>query len=73
MDEAAIQAKREKIRKLLEMQRRFIELDHEHGVDMREYFAPEESDPLRGYREQYRDLAMEVVADAHALKGSKPS
>ena len=63
--------KQEKIRQLLEMQRRFIELDHEHGVDMQEYFTPEDSSLLKGFRESYRDTAMEIVDIAHEEKGSK--
>ena len=71
MSDNAWQDKQEKIRKLLEMQRKFIELDHTQGVEMKDYFAPQEGDALDGFRDQYTELAMEVVDDAHALKGSK--
>ncbi len=71
MADKAFAAKREKIEKLLAMQRKFIELDHAQGVEMKDYFAPEEGDALDGYREEYMALAMEVVDDAHAVVGSK--
>ena len=71
MTDDAWQDKQEKIRKLLAMQRKFIELDQAQGVDMKDYFAPQEGDALDGFRDEYTELAMEVVDDAHALKGSK--
>ncbi|MDH3716175.1 MAG: hypothetical protein OET44_20280 [Gammaproteobacteria bacterium] len=71
MANQALDDKRQKIEKLLAMQRKFIELDHEQGVEMKEYFAPEEGDALQGYRQQYTALAMEVVDEAHAIVGSK--
>ena len=63
--------KQEKIEKLLEMQRRFIARDRERGVDMQEYFTPEEDSPLHNYRQEYMQHAMEVVELAHEEKGSK--
>ena len=63
--------KQDKIKKLLEMQKKFIELDRE-GIDPKDYFAPEsdESD-LAKHRSEYMNLAMEIVNDAHEEKGSK--
>ncbi len=63
--------KAEKIKKMLEMQKQFIEYEHKNGVDPKDYFAPEPGHMLDGYRQQYRDLAMEVVDLAHAEKGSE--
>lgn len=63
--------KQEIIQKLLEMQRKFIERDHEQGVSMEEYFVPSDDSPLQGYRDEYRDLAMKVVDLAHDEKGSR--
>lgn len=63
--------KQEKIRHLLEMQRKFIARDREQGVDMGEYFLPEEDSPLSGYRDEYMQFAMEIVDLAHTEKGSK--
>ncbi len=61
-----------KIQQLIDMQKKFIAKEQESGVTMKEYFAPEEGDVLDGYRQEYRDLAMELVDIAHAEKGSKP-
>ena len=71
MADKAIDSKREKIEKLLAMQRKFIELDQAEGVEMKDYFAPAEGDALAGYKEEYMALAMEIVDEAHAVVGSK--
>jgi len=63
--------KQDKIKKLLEMQKKFIALDREKGVEASEYFAPDDSSEIQGFKEQYRDLAMEIVDLAHEEKGSK--
>ena len=62
--------KQEKIRRMLELQKKFIAKEHESGVTMEEYFVPGDDSPLRGYREEYMKLAMEVVDDAHGEVGS---
>tara|TARA_B100001029_G_scaffold168220_1_gene162074 strand:+ start:612 stop:818 length:207 start_codon:yes stop_codon:yes gene_type:complete len=63
--------KQEKIKKLLEMQKKFIALDRENGVEAAEYFSPDDDSEIAGFREEYRDLAMEIVDLAHEDKGSK--
>ena len=62
--------KQEMIKKLLEMQKNFIEIEQQKGVSMQEYFTPSDDSPLKGYRQEYRDLAMKVVDTAHKEKGS---
>ncbi|GAB4355621.1 MAG: hypothetical protein Kow006_22140 [Gammaproteobacteria bacterium] len=62
--------KQELIREMLELQRKFIAYEHEKGLDPRDYYLPDESHPLHGYRQRYRDLAMKVVEMAHQEKGS---
>ncbi len=62
--------KQEMIKKLLEMQKKFIDYDHENGVSMEEYFTPSDDSPLKGFRQEYMDLAMKLVDSAHAEKGS---
>ncbi len=64
--------KQEMIKKMLEMQKKFIDYEHENGVSMEDYFTPSGDSPLEGYRQEYRDLAMKVVDVAHEEKGSKP-
>ena len=63
--------KQDKIKKLLEMQKKFIALDREQGVEASEYFAPDDDSEISGFREEYRDLAMDIVDIAHKEKGSK--
>jgi hypothetical protein len=63
--------KQAKIKKLLEMQKKFIALDREQGVEASEYFAPDDNSEIAGFREKYRDLAMDIVDLAHTEKGSK--
>lgn len=62
--------KQEMIKKMLEMQRKFIEQEHKDGVSMEEYFTPSDASQLKGYREEYMELAMKVVDSAHEEKGS---
>jgi len=63
-------SKQEKIQKMLEMQRKFIAYEHEHGVSPQEYWAPAEDDELAGYAGQFMDIANEVIDMAHTEKGS---
>ena len=63
--------KQEKIKKLIAMQKKFIDKEHKGGVSMSEYFLPSEDSELYSYREDYIQLAMNVVDDAHSEVGSK--
>ena len=63
-------SKQDKIKKLLEMQKKFIEADRARGVSAEEYFTPEEGSELDGFRQEYNKLAMDVVEEAHKEKGS---
>jgi hypothetical protein len=63
--------KAEAIKKMIEMQKKFMDYEHENGVDPKDYFAPESGHDLDGYRQEYRDLAMSVVDQAHKDVGSK--
>jgi hypothetical protein len=63
--------KQEKIKKLLEMQRKFIDYEHEHGVSAHDYYAAPQDHPLYNYREDYWNVADEICNIAHSEKGSK--
>ncbi len=63
--------KNARIAELIAMQKKFIEYEHENGVEMKDYFAPESGHLLDGYKESYMQKAMELVDIAHAEKGSK--
>jgi hypothetical protein len=62
--------KQELISKLLEMQKKLIDYDHAYGVEMVDYFAAAEGHVLKGFRQEYMDLANKLVDMAHAEKGS---
>ena len=62
--------KQEIIKKLLEMQKKFIDYEHQNGVEMKDYFTPDSSHPLDGFRQEYMDLANKLVDMAHEDKGS---
>lgn len=61
--------KKEKLKKLLEMQKRFIEADKKGEFKLSEYFKDDAE--LGALRKDYMKLAMEIVDDAHKEVGSK--
>ena len=63
-------SKQDKIKKLLEMQKKFIELEQQGKVTGESYWAPKEGTDLDGYKEEYMKLALEIVDAAHEEKGS---
>lgn len=63
--------KAETIKKMIEMQKKFMDYEHQNGVDPKDYYAPESGHTLDGYRQEYRDAAMSVVDMAHKEVGSK--
>ena len=62
--------KQAKIKKMLEMQKKFIAYEQKNGVTAEEYFVAPEGHELHNYRQEYLALADEVVNMAHAEKGS---
>jgi len=62
--------KTEMIKKMIEMQKKFIAYEQKNGVSQEEYFAAPEGHELAGYRQEYRELAMKLVDMAHKEKGS---
>jgi hypothetical protein len=62
--------KQELIKKMMEMQKKFIDYEHQNGVDMEDYFVGKEGHPLYHFRQQYMEMAMKLVDMAHAEKGS---
>ncbi len=62
--------KQEMIKKMLEMQKKFIEYEHQQGVTQEEYFTAPEGHALHNFRQEYMELANKVVDAAHAEKGS---
>jgi len=64
--------KQKLIKEMLEMQKKFMKYEHEHGIDPQDYYVPSAGHELDGFRQKYRDLAMKVVELAHQEKGSHP-
>ena len=62
--------KKAMIAELIAMQNKFIAYEREHGVEMKDYFAPEAGHPLEGYKEAFTEKALELVDVAHKEKGS---
>ena len=67
--QALIQEKKELINKMLEMQKKFIDLEHEKGISGKDYYASKEG-LLASYRQEYMDMANRVVDLAHQIVGS---
>ncbi len=63
------QEKQQLIDKMLEMQKQFIEYEHENGVTGKDYWAPQDG-LLANYRQEYMDMANRVVDIAHEIVGS---
>jgi hypothetical protein len=67
--DALIKEKQELINKMLEMQKQFIDYEHQHGISGKDYWASKDG-LLADYRQEYRDMANRVVDLAHAIVGS---
>ena len=63
-------SKQDKIKKMLEMQKKFIELEQSGQVTSEGYWAPQSGADLDGFKDEYQKLANEVVDEAHGEKGS---
>ncbi len=61
--------KQELIDKMVEMQKQFIDYEHEHGVSGKDYWASKDG-LLADYREEYMTIANRVVDIAHEIVGS---
>ena len=68
--QALIQEKKELINKMLEMQQKFIELEHKQGVTGKDYYASKDG-LLATYRDEYQEIANSVVDLAHEIVGSE--
>ncbi len=62
--------KQKLIKKMLELQTKFSEYEHQHGFDLADYYDAAEGHPLENYRREYDELAMKLVDLAHEEKGS---
>ena len=57
------------IAEMLDMQKQFIDLEHQNGITGKEYYFSQEG-LLKDYREVYMQKAMRVVELSHQIVGS---
>lgn len=62
--------KQEIIKQMLEMQRKFIELEQKGEFSIEEYYDTDGESELASYKRAYDELAIKLVDMAHADKGS---
>ena len=62
--------KQEIIKKMLEMQRRFIELEQNGEFSIEDYYDSDGDSELAQFKRTYDELATHLVDLAHAEKGS---
>jgi hypothetical protein len=67
--ETLIKEKQDLINKMLEMQKQFVDYEHQNGISGKDYWASEEG-LLANYRQEYMDMANRVVDLAHQIVGS---
>jgi hypothetical protein len=66
---ALVKEKQDLINEMLEMQKQFIEFEHQNGVTGKDYWASDEG-LLKNFRQDYMDKANRVVDLAHEIVGS---
>ncbi|MCB1724489.1 MAG: hypothetical protein H6959_07065 [Chromatiaceae bacterium] len=59
------------IAEMLDMQKKFIDVEHETGISGKDYYYSD-SGLLKDYRETYMQKAMRVVELSHKIVGSSP-
>ncbi len=62
--------KQDIIKKLMDMQKKFIEYEHQNGVKQEDYLLAPEGHPLHHYKDEYQKLANQLVDMAHEEVGS---
>jgi hypothetical protein len=67
--QALLDEKSKLIADMLEMQKEFIDYEHENGMGGKDYYYSQEG-LLKDYREKYNDMAVRLVDVSHALVGS---
>ena len=67
--EALKKQKNDLIAEMLEMQKQFIQFEHDHGISGKDYYYSQDG-LLKDYRQKYMDMAMKVVDLSHEIVGS---
>ena len=71
MNSKVMSEKKKLIAEMIEMQRKFIEYDREHGMGQEEYWLNEDGHPLNNFKENFDEKATKLIEIAHQEKGSK--
>lgn len=68
----ALKAEKAKlIAEMLDLQKQFIDIEHQTGISGKEYYYSQDG-LLKDYREVYSEKAMRVVELSHQIVGSHP-
>jgi len=71
-DVEALKAEKSKlIEEMLELQKKFIDREHDGGISGKDYYYSQDG-LLKDYREIYMEKAMRVVDLSHQILGSAP-
>ena len=62
--------KQDLIKRMIELQNKFIKYEQDNGVTGVDYYAPKPGHLLEGYHAEYAELATKVVDLAHGEAGS---
>lgn len=68
--DALMKEKNDLIKKMLEMQQKFLEMERAEGVSPKEYYTPSAGTFMEEYKKDYHTMAMRVNKIAHEIKGS---
>ena len=63
--------KQKVIQRIMELQQKFIELEHAGGFSAEAYYDSDGDSELAKYKREHEELATRLVDLAHAEKGSK--
>ncbi len=69
--EALKAEKAQLIAEMLELQKQFIDREHDGGISGKDYYYSQEG-LLKDYRQVYMEKAMRVVDLSHQIVGSQP-
>ena len=67
--QALIDEKNKLIDEMLEMQKKFMDIEHEKGITGKDYYYSQEG-LLADYREKYNEMAVRLVDLSHEIVGS---
>ncbi len=62
--------KQEMIKRMQELQSKFMEIERKDGIDPFDYYTPAAGHFLESFKKEYNDLALKVLETAHSEIGS---